>query len=74
MSKPRRVCRKPITISPVRRINSRLSLNNTQLPEFLQVDSKEINRLLTKDYIDITIKIPLVTHLPFRKPEKPLKS
>ena len=63
LSKPRRVSSKPLTISPVRRINSRISINNSQLPEFLQVSSNEINRLLTKDFMDVKIKIPSKTHL-----------
>ena len=60
-SNKKRVCNKPLTVSPVSRISNRISINNTQLPKFLQIDSNEITSILTKDRIEIKVKIPITS-------------
>ena len=60
-SNKRSVCNKNLTVSPVSRISNRISINNTQLPKFLQIDSKEIASILTKDHIEIKVKIPITS-------------
>jgi len=59
---PSKGLKKAKTVSPASRIKGRIHLHNKQLPKFMQIDPKDINKLLARPELTFTLNIPLVSH------------
>lgn len=59
---PAKGLKKARTISPASRIKGRIHLHNKQLPKFMQIDHEEVNKLLSRQELTLTLNIPLISH------------